>query len=148
MESYPGCRCVTLTYKIKRLWSRLVCREMWENKLISTASSKKHQRSKLAHAIRCNIKEAENEGGVVVVGGACLEASTSMHNGHVKTTGPTRWEEAVKLLLHESLSFGCYFATLQLKRSFRSHSEWEVKRCSSLNLSAGPAANIVWRLMQ
>lgn len=60
-----------------------------ENEPIQGASSKKHQGSKLAHAIQCNISRgtAENEGGKKTNNNnICLEASTSMHNGHVKTT--------------------------------------------------------------
>lgn len=78
----------------------------------------------------------------------CLEASTSMHNGHVKTTTSACacWEEAAKLILHESLSLSRYrdimfhFTTLQLKRSFHSQSGPRSQRCRRGNLSASPAA--------
>lgn len=78
----------------------------------------------------------------------CLEASTSMHNGHVKTSTSACacCEEAAKLILHESLSLSRYrdimfhFTTLQLKRSFHSQSGLRSQRCRRRNLSASPAA--------
>lgn len=62
--------------------------------------------------------------------------------------------EAAKLILHESLSLGCYrdimfhFSTLQLRRSFHSQSDRGVRGAGDRTCPPVWRPNIVWRLMQ